>query len=115
MKLKNSNTSLKILKVLALSLLLGTPGFANNLTAAYVNANFRYSVACVGQTVQFFDETMPTDNDKIVSWFWSFGDNTGPAMQISPRSTSARPYTDPEMRNGFPLRVQFCMIRKFLF
>ena len=87
MSVNNSNISLKSLKVLAFSLLLGTPFFANNFAAAYVNANFRYSVACVGQTVQFFDETVPGNGDKIVSWFWSFGDKTGPAIMQDPTHT----------------------------
>ncbi|MEW6469737.1 MAG: PKD domain-containing protein [Bacteroidota bacterium] len=51
---------------------------------AYINANFRHGVACAGQHVQFFDETLPEDNDKLVSWFWSFGDNSAPSVSQDP-------------------------------
>ena len=87
MIIRKNNTSFISLKAFALFLLAFTSGFANNSSTSYVNANFRYSVACVGQAVQFFDETIPAEKDKIISWFWSFGDNTGPSVMQDPTHT----------------------------
>lgn len=44
-------------------------------------ADFTADLACVGESIQFFDQSVDTFGQNIVSWSWAFGDGATSTMQ----------------------------------
>ena len=62
-----------------------------NLSPTVTNPSFTYTGSCVGQVD--FTNTSTVVNGNIVSYIWTFGDNTNTSNQINPQHTYIAPGT----------------------